>query len=386
MDDHSPPTTATDRISRLELAAPRGFVLPAILLLLTEEAGYGYRLVKDLDGLGVGRIDRSSVYRALGQLESDGLVESWEEAPSAGQARRVYGITPAGARALRSWMAVVKEHRDGLDGVLRRYRATGTVDAVLAEVGGAWATGLRSTLSSVSPTAPTRRRRPAFPDDAGPTNGHDLADIDAGFDAGAGAPAGTGTGTGSSGDREAPGDPPAAALGRFRLVPARSVVLIEARSSVGPISFGTVGLSGWVDTAGPPHAHVEVAVDGLRSGNAVYDAELLRRLDVRRFPVARLVVGEADRLGDSDRHRILGELVLHGVRRPIRAIADLTALSERRVRVTAEQVLDIRDHDVHFPAVAMLRIYPDVRVHLHLEGEHDPDAPDLPDAPVSGGR
>jgi PadR family transcriptional regulator PadR len=378
----------------LELAAPRGFVLPAILLLLTEEAGYGYRLVKDLDDLGVGHIDRSSVYRALGQLESDGLVESWEEAPSARQARRVYGITPAGARALGSWMAVVREHRDGLDGVLRRYRATGTVDAVLAEVGGGWATGLRSTLSPVSPTAPTRRRRPALPDDAGTTG-------TSGTTAGTGATATTGTSgaTGGAanghdladagdptGGPEAPGEPPVAVLGRFRLVPARSVVLIEARSSVGPISFGTVGLSGWVDTAGPPHAHVEVAVDGLRSGNAVYDAELLRRLDVRRFPVARLVVGEADRLGDSDRHRILGELDLHGVRRPIRAIADLTALSERRVRVTAEQVLDIRDHDVRFPAVAMLRIYPDVRVHLHLEGEHDPDVPGLPDAPVSGGR
>jgi DNA-binding PadR family transcriptional regulator len=353
VDDRSSPATATDRISRLELAAPRGFVLPAVLLLLTEEAGYGYRLVKALDDLGVGRIDRSSVYRALSQLESDGLVESWEESPSARQARRVYGITPAGARALRSWMAVVKEHRDGLDRVLRRYRAAGNVDAVLAEVGGAWATGLRSTLSPVSPTAPTRRRRPALP---------------GGVDDDEHGTAGT-----------VPGGPGVPGPGRYPLVPARSVVLIETRSSVGPISFGTVGLSGWIDTGGPPHAQVEVAVDGLRSGNAVYDAELLRRLDVRHFPIARLDVGQAHRVGVSDRHRIVGTLDLHGVQRPIRALADLTALPGDRVRVTAEQVLDIRDHDVRFPAVAMLRIYPDVRVHLHIEGERVP-------SPVSGGR
>ncbi|HEY8546071.1 MAG TPA: helix-turn-helix transcriptional regulator [Acidimicrobiales bacterium] len=346
----------------MELAAPRGFVLPAILLLLTEEAGYGYRLVKDLDDLGVGRIDRSSVYRALGQLEADGLVESWEEAPSAGQARRVYGITPAGARALRQWMAVVKEHRDGLDRVLLRYRATGTVDAMLAEVGGGWATGLRpnmSPVSPVSPTAPTRRRRSLLPDagpvrNGGAANGHRHDDDPRGAEAD---------------ERGEPRAVPAA--GRFRLIPARSVVLIEARSSVGPISFGTVGLSGWVDTVGPPHAQVEVAVDGLRSGNAVYDAELLRRLDTRRFPVARLAVDRVEHL-TGDRHRILGELDLHGVRRPVRAVADVAALSPHRLRITAEQVLDIRDHDVRFPAVAMLRIYPGVRVHLHLEGEHDP--------------
>lgn len=352
MDDRSSPTTATDRISRLELAAPRGFVLPAVLLLLTEEAGYGYRLVKALDDLGVGRIDRSSVYRALSQLETDGLVESWEESPSARQARRVYGITPAGARALRSWMAVVKEHRDALDRVLRRYRATGPLDAVLAEVGGAWATGMRSTLSPVSPTAPTRRRRPALPGG--------VADEDE-DEAGT---AGT--------TRAVPGGPGVPGPGRYPLVPARSVVLIETRSSLGPISFGTVGLSGWIDTGGPPHAQVEVAVDGLRSGNAVYDAELLRRLDVRHFPIARLDVNDAHRVGVSDRHRIFGTLDLHGVQRPIRALADLTVLPGDRVRVTAEQVLDIRDHDVHFPAVAMLRIYPDVRVHLHMEGELAP--------------
>jgi PadR family transcriptional regulator PadR len=346
----------------LELAAPRGFVLPAILLLLSEEAGYGYRLVKDLDGLGVGRIDRSSVYRALSQLESDGLVESWEEAPSAGQARRVYGITTAGARALRSWMAVVKEHRDGLDRVLRRYRATGTVDAVLAEAGGGWATGLRAALTSVSPTAPTLRRRsilPSAPEMPAAADGPTARDHPTHS-------AGIGT------------DPP---IGRFRLVPERSVALVETRSSVGPISFGTVGLSGWIDTAGPPHGHVEVAIDGLRSGNAVYDAELHRRLDARRFPTARLDVGDSTRLGTGGRHRITGQLELHGVHRPVRATVEISPLSDRRVRVAAEHVLDIRDHDVRSPTVAMLRIYPDVRVHLHLEAEHEP-----PGAAVNGGR
>ena len=85
--------------SRFELAPPRRFLLPALLLLLSEEPGYGYNLAKGLEDLRFGRVDRPSVYRALAQLERDGLVESWAGTPKAGQARRVYGLTEEGQRA-----------------------------------------------------------------------------------------------------------------------------------------------------------------------------------------------------------------------------------------------------------------------------------------------
>src|SRR4051794_33333862 len=70
-------TTAANHAARFELAPPRRFVLPAILLLLSEQPGYGYSLEKDLQEFRFGRIDRPTVYRALAQLEADGLVESW---------------------------------------------------------------------------------------------------------------------------------------------------------------------------------------------------------------------------------------------------------------------------------------------------------------------
>ena len=82
--------------SRFELAPPRRFLLPALLLLLSEEPGYGYNLAKGLEDLRFGRVDRPSVYRALAQLERDGLVESWAGTPKAGQARRVYGLVDGG--------------------------------------------------------------------------------------------------------------------------------------------------------------------------------------------------------------------------------------------------------------------------------------------------
>jgi len=133
-DDRVPAMTAapdgTRRTSRFKFTPPRRFVLPAILLLLSEEPSYGYRLVVDLEDLNFGRFDRPVVYRALGQLESDALVESWTENPAVGRTRRVYGLTPLGDQLLRTWMGVIRHERDALDRVLRRYQASGTVDVV----------------------------------------------------------------------------------------------------------------------------------------------------------------------------------------------------------------------------------------------------------------
>jgi DNA-binding PadR family transcriptional regulator len=149
-------------LSRFELAPPRGFLLPGILLLLSEEPGYGYNLVKGLKEFRFGRVDRPSVYRALAQLEADGLVESWSEASKAGNPRHVYRLTGLGEDVLRAWMGVIKEEHACLARVLQRYQATGTGDAVLAGVDGGWANVLGWPWSPVSTTSPMRARtRPA---------------------------------------------------------------------------------------------------------------------------------------------------------------------------------------------------------------------------------
>src|SRR3981081_4070922 len=94
-----PELTATPSVwpaSRFELAPPRRFVLPAVLLLLSEQPGHGDSLAKGRRGVSFGQIARPTVYRALAHLEADGLVESWSEARKSAQARRVYRITPIG--------------------------------------------------------------------------------------------------------------------------------------------------------------------------------------------------------------------------------------------------------------------------------------------------
>jgi DNA-binding PadR family transcriptional regulator len=90
-------------------------------LLLTEEPRHGYRLMDSLLRLGFGPVDRPSIYRALGALEADGLLHSWETASVAGSARHVYGVTDTGIAMLDTWMGVVADERTALDNVLKRY-------------------------------------------------------------------------------------------------------------------------------------------------------------------------------------------------------------------------------------------------------------------------
>ena len=87
-------------------------------------------LLAGLAELCFGPADRPATYRALAQLERDGLVASSSGLPGAGSARRVYRITGDGQLVLRAWMEVVKQEHDRLGEVLRRYHATGTVEAV----------------------------------------------------------------------------------------------------------------------------------------------------------------------------------------------------------------------------------------------------------------
>lgn len=85
------------------MLTPTPFLYPALLLLLSEEPRHGYRLVDAMLRLGFGPVDRASVYRALGDLEADGLLYSWSASPTAGSTRHVYALTDEGVLALDQW-------------------------------------------------------------------------------------------------------------------------------------------------------------------------------------------------------------------------------------------------------------------------------------------
>jgi len=171
----------------------------------------------------------------------------------------------------------------------------------------------------------------------------------------------------------APGTPAA-----YRVVPERAALVLVARSNAGPITFGASGIEGSIEAEVgegsvsvriPPAARLKVPIDQLTCGNQVYDAELLRRVDARLFPSATLELLNATPVGSTGRYHVEGELTFHGVTRKMAGTVAVTFPAPGRMVIEGEQVLDMRNFEITPPAVAMLRIYPDVRVQLHVEAD-----------------
>jgi PadR family transcriptional regulator PadR len=98
------------------------FSEPALLLLLRERPAHGYELLEALPALtGESRVDMGNLYRVLRALEEDGLVTSRWESGEPGPTKRIYELTPEGARLLDEWAAALRRSRERMDGFLQRY-------------------------------------------------------------------------------------------------------------------------------------------------------------------------------------------------------------------------------------------------------------------------
>ena len=120
-------THRDDRDEHEEIHSPalrrpgRQFLQSALLLLLAERPRHGYALTNAVGELGLGEMDRPRIYRALADLELNGLVKVWDETSQAGHTRRAYAVTDCGHESLSSAVSRVVHERDALDNFLHRY-------------------------------------------------------------------------------------------------------------------------------------------------------------------------------------------------------------------------------------------------------------------------
>ena len=171
------------------------------------------------------------------------------------------------------------------------------------------------------------------------------------------------------------------------IVPTASAVLIEARSSVGKISFGTTSITGTfmgrvvddrLDSLLEGSAVVPVA--SLASGSALYDNELRTRMNAQRFPEFGASLRSVSDLG-SGRLAVTGDLTIHGTTRPqdCTATVEMTDNDPEHLTVvlSGTAVVDMRDYDIKLPSILMLRIYPDVTVRFRVTAATAPVATEV---------
>jgi PadR family transcriptional regulator, regulatory protein PadR len=106
-------------------ARPRRWLIPVTLLLLQEDNSYGYELMERIEEeFGFEQINAGSVYRALRQMEKEGLCSSeWDSRPNevGGPPRRMYAISDDGEAYLNDWAKAREKYHRLMDQFARVY-------------------------------------------------------------------------------------------------------------------------------------------------------------------------------------------------------------------------------------------------------------------------
>jgi polyisoprenoid-binding protein YceI len=167
------------------------------------------------------------------------------------------------------------------------------------------------------------------------------------------------------------------ALIRYTLDSVRSCVWVSGRSSLHPINTETRGITGWFEGAAredgsldldqPVSGELELAVERLTSGNQLYDRELRRRIDARRFPT---ISGRLTRIvldGAHPEYSVTGEIAFHGKTKTFEHGMRIE-VSDEGIALTGEDQFDIREFGMKPPSMLMVRVYPEISVRVELHG------------------
>lgn len=160
---------------------------------------------------------------------------------------------------------------------------------------------------------------------------------------------------------------------RYVVDASRSRVWVEARSSLHPIRSESDGLEGWLEAApdGTVSAgEVALPVERLSSGNPLYDREMRRRVDSRRYPTITGRLTSMEPAGQDGRCRVSGEVMFRGVcheyQDEMRVRRDGTG-----IELEGERSFDVRDFGMDPPKILTLRVYPDVSVRVRIVATGD---------------
>lgn len=170
------------------------------------------------------------------------------------------------------------------------------------------------------------------------------------------------------------------ALARYTFDSKRSCIWVSGRSSLHPINTETRGITGWFETSArddgslnldlPVAGELELAVERLTSGNQLYDRELRRRMDARRYPTIGGRVTSVAATGPHPRYAVTGDIEFHGKTRTFEHEMHIE-VTDDAVALTGEYVFDIRQFGMQPPSMLMIRVYPEISVKVELHGTLD---------------
>src|SRR5260370_25311841 len=116
MDDEENTTESANPFGEMWASMWRkNWLIPVVLLLLREWSSYGYELMERMASFGFAMMNPGTFYRALRQMEKDGMVNSAWDTSGGGPARRIYSITEAGRRDSKWGAGSVRQNQKTMD-------------------------------------------------------------------------------------------------------------------------------------------------------------------------------------------------------------------------------------------------------------------------------
>ena len=89
-----------------------------LMSIISEEASYGYEMVRKLRNRGLDLASEGSIYPLLSRLQRQGMIEGYLVQSSEGPARKYYRMTDQGRGALGRWENDWSGFRNSVDAVL----------------------------------------------------------------------------------------------------------------------------------------------------------------------------------------------------------------------------------------------------------------------------
>lgn len=94
---------------------------PGIMTILAKKKSYGYEIAQTLSGLLMFEYrtpDTAGIYRALKEMQDEGLVISQWQSTETGPAKKLFEITSDGMKCLNNWKETLDDYQKAIDELL----------------------------------------------------------------------------------------------------------------------------------------------------------------------------------------------------------------------------------------------------------------------------
>jgi polyisoprenoid-binding protein YceI len=164
---------------------------------------------------------------------------------------------------------------------------------------------------------------------------------------------------------------------RFRVNPERSRVVATVRATLQQIEVEARNLTGSFAAdvesgkliGALPSGDFDIRVADLTAGNPLFDLDLRRTLDARKFPMIAGSIRRVEAAEVPGEYAVEGELRMHGVSRPVAGRVSLQHLANGAIGLDGEMRLVLGDFGIQPRRMLMMTVNPEVHVVAHVVAE-----------------